>query len=67
MSALDRLRAAPEEVRAAALVLLDEFSAPLNARELDRAFQSEGGFSRSEARRMTLALKHLHVVALVRK
>ena len=66
MSKLAAIVAAPPEVRAAALALLDEVSAPLNARELDRAFQNEG-FSRSEARRMTLALKHLHVVALVRK
>lgn len=66
MNALDKLSTAPPDVRVAALALLDEVSAPLNARELDRAFQNEG-FSRSEARRLTLALKHLYVVALVRK
>lgn len=64
MTALDKLAAAPPAVRAAALELLDEVSAPLNARQLDRAFQDEG-FTRSEARRMTSALKHLYVVALV--
>jgi hypothetical protein len=67
MTALDKLLAAPPDVRTAALALLDEVSAPINARELDRAFQTEGGFSRREARRLTLALKHLYVVALVPK
>ena len=66
MSSLDNLRVASPEVREAALVLLDEISAPMNARELDRAFQNEG-FSRAQARRMTLALKHIFVIALVRK
>lgn len=64
MSAIGKLAAAPADVRAAVLELLDEVSAPLNARQLDRAFVEEG-FSRTEARRMTLALKHLYVVALV--
>lgn len=66
MTPLDKLKAAPPAVRAAALQLLDEVSSPLNPRELDRAFQDEG-FTRSEARRMTRSLKHLHVVAVVRK
>lgn len=66
MTPLEKLRAAPPAVRTAALQLLDEVSAPLGPRELDRAFQDEG-FTRSEARRFTRALKHLHVVALVRK
>lgn len=64
MTKLAAIAAAPEEVRAAALALLDEVSAPLNARQLDRAFQNEG-FTRSEARRLTLALKHLYVIALL--
>ncbi|MBW4330041.1 hypothetical protein KY084_04030 [Stakelama sp. CBK3Z-3] len=65
MTAQERLAAAPP-VRAHVLELLDEISSPMNARELDSAFQGEG-FTRSQARRMTLALKHLYVVALVRK
>lgn len=66
MTAQDRLRAASPDVRNLVLELLDEISAPMAPRELDRAFQDEG-FSRAQARKMTLALKHLYVVALARK
>lgn len=66
MTRLDKLAAAPSPVREQVLALLDDMSEPMNARDLDRAFQDEG-FSRSEARRMTRALKHLFVIALVRR
>lgn len=66
MTAQDRLKATSPEVRILVLALLDEISTPMNPRELDRAFQDEG-FSRAQARQITLTLKHLHVVALVRK
>lgn len=62
----DRLRASPPDVRNLVLELLDELSSPMDARELDRVFQVEG-FTRSEARRMTKALKHYYVVALTRR
>jgi hypothetical protein len=66
MTAQDRLRAATPEVRNMVLTMLDELSSPMPPRELDRAFQDEG-FTRAQARKMTLALKHFYVVALVRK
>lgn len=66
MSPLQKLRNLPPHVRAPALELLDEISAPLLPRQLDRAFQ-DAGFPRSEARRLTWALKHLHVVAVTPK
>lgn len=66
MTAQDRLKAASPEVRHLVLELLDELSAPMAPRALDRAFQDEG-FSRSQARKMTLALKYFYVVALARK
>lgn len=66
MTAQDRLKAASPEVRNLVLELLDSISSPMAPRELDRAFQDEG-FSRAQARKMTLTLKHFYVVALVRK
>lgn len=66
MTAIERLQAAPPDVRAAALEMLDEISEPLTARQLDRAFQNVG-FSRAQARRFTLALKLLSVIAVVPK
>ena len=64
ITALQRLRALPPVVRAPALEVLDQLTTPIPPRVLDRTFQ-DAGFSRSEARRMTLALKRLRVVALV--
>lgn len=61
---LQRLRALPPVVRGPALEILDELTKPIPPRALDRHFQ-DAGFTRSEARRMTLALKRLQVVALV--
>ena len=66
MTPLARLRALPPIVRAPALELLDQLTTPITPRLLDRTFQ-DAGFSRAEARRLTLALKHLQVVALVPK
>lgn len=66
MSGLASLLAAPPEVRAAALALLDELSEPLAARSLERALQ-DGGLTRSAARRAMHALRHVEVVALVRR
>jgi hypothetical protein len=62
---LERLAAAPEPVRAAALELLDEVSRPLTARDLEHAFAREG-FTRSQRRPLIRALKYLNVIALVR-
>lgn len=66
MSALADLIAAPADVRSAALALLDEMSAPLAPRELERALQT-GGLTRTQARRAMHALRSVHVVALVPK
>ena len=66
MSARASLIAAPVDVRAAALALLDEMSAPLAPRDLERALQA-GGLTRTQARRAMHALRSVHVVALVPK
>jgi hypothetical protein len=66
MSGLASLIAAPADVRQAALALLDELSAPLEPRALERALQT-GGLTRSQARRAMHALRGVHVVALVPK
>ena len=66
MTALERLRALPPIVRTPALEVLDQLTKPITPRQLDQAFK-DAGFARSEARRMTLALKRLNVVALVPK
>lgn len=60
---LQKLRALPPHVRAPALEVLDQLTAPMGPRQLDRAFQ-DAGFTRTEARRFTLALKHLSVIAI---
>lgn len=63
MTALDKLRAAPPEVREAALALMDELSAPMHPREIERAL-CRAGFSRSKARPIVNVLKHLPIVAI---
>ena len=66
MTALASLISAPADVRGAALALLDELSAPLEPRALERQLQN-GGLTRSQARRAMHALRSVHVVALVPK
>ncbi len=66
MSGLASLITAPAAVRAATLALLDELSAPLAPRALERALQ-DGGLTRTQARRAMHALRDVHVVALVPK
>ncbi len=63
MTALDKLRAAPPEVREAALALMDELSAPMHPREIERAL-CRAGMSRSKARPIVNVLKHLPIVAI---
>ena len=63
MTALDKLRAASPEVRETALALMDELSAPMHPREIERALQ-RSGMSRSKARPIVNALKHLPIVAI---
>ncbi len=66
MNAHANLIAAPADVRSAALALLDDLSAPLAPRDLERALQT-GGLTRTQARRAMHALRSVHVVALVPK
>ncbi len=54
----------PPHVRGPALEMLDQLTTPLSPRELDRAIQNQG-FTRTQAKAVTLVLKRLQVVALV--
>lgn len=63
LSAGDRLDAAPHHVRAHVLALLDEMSAPLSPRQIERALRSDG-LTRSEARRIVHALKGVAIIAI---
>ena len=63
MKALDALKAAPPEVRAAALAVLDQVSAPLTERQLARAFRAHGG-GLLDAKRMARALRKLDIIAV---
>jgi hypothetical protein len=50
-------------VRQRVLELLDEMSAPMHPREIERAL-CRAGFTRSEARPIGKVLKHLPVIAI---
>ncbi|WP_174297530.1 hypothetical protein [Sphingomonas bacterium] len=63
MTALDALKAAPPEVRAAALAVLDEVSSPLTERQLAGAFRANG-IGLLEAKRMARALRKLDIIAV---
>lgn len=63
MSAVESLAAASHDVRVLALELMDEISAPMHAREIERAL-CRAGFSRSQARPIVKVLKHLPVIAI---
>jgi hypothetical protein len=56
--------AEPFKVRRRVVELLDELSAPLTARELDRALTASGQFTRSQRRQLVKALKHLPIIAV---
>ena len=63
MKALDALKAAPPEVRAAALAVLDQVSAPLTERQLASAFRAKG-IGLLDAKRMARALRKLDIIAV---
>lgn len=63
MTYQDRLQAHPPEVRAAALELLDELSAPMHPRDIEKAL-CRAGFTRSQARPVVKVLKHLPIIAI---
>jgi hypothetical protein len=64
MSAGDRLMAAPHNVRRHVLDLLDQMTAPMHPREIERALAATGEFPRSERRKIVLVLKRLPIVAI---
>ena len=59
----DRLADEPAQVRARVLELLDEISAPLHPREIERAL-CRAGYTRSQARPVVMALKVLPIIAI---
>ena len=61
----DRLQAEPYQVRRRVLELLDEMSAPMHPREIERALEA-AGYSYREARKLTAALKKLPIIAIGR-
>ncbi len=61
----DRLQAEPYKVRRRVLELLDEMSAPMHPREIEKALTSSG-YTRSEAKALTLSLKKLPIIAIGR-
>ncbi|RZL78128.1 MAG: hypothetical protein EOP66_08105 [Sphingomonas sp.] len=63
MKALDALKAAPTEVRAAALAVLDQVSAPLTKRQLASAFRAHG-IGLLDAKRMARALRKLDIIVV---
>lgn len=63
LSVGNRLQAEPHRVRQRVLELLDEMSAPMTARELERAL-CHAGFTRSQARPVVRALKVLPIIAI---
>jgi len=63
MKALGALKAAPPEVRAAALAVLDQVSAPLTERQLAGAFRAHG-VGLLDAERMARARRTLDIIAV---
>ncbi len=57
------LAEARPEVRAVALKLLDEVSAPMHPRQIERAL-CDKGFTRSKARPIVNVLKRLPIIAI---
>ena len=66
MDAFEALRAAPADVRTAALALLDEVSAPLTERQLAKALRRKG-IGLLETRRIARSLRKLDVIAVTRR
>ena len=63
LSVGDRLQAEPYQVRRRVLELLDEMSAPMHPREIERAL-TRAGYTRSEARPIVKVLKNLPIIAI---
>jgi hypothetical protein len=63
MTKLDQLTAASPKVRAEALRLLDQVSAPLDVREIEHALR-QYGVSKSQRTVIANALAHLDIIAI---
>ena len=63
MKALDALKAASPEVRAAALAVLDQLSAPLTERQLASALRAQR-IGLLDAKRMARAVRKLDIIAV---
>lgn len=63
MSAMERLRQAPPEVRGYVLELLDEMSAPMHLRDIEKAL-CRAGLTRSQAKPLVMLLKRLPIIAI---
>ena len=59
----DRLQGENRRVRIRVLELLDEMSAPMHPREIERAL-TRSGYTRSEARPIVKVLKALPIIAI---
>lgn len=59
----NRLQGENRKTRQRVLELLDEMSAPLHPREIERAL-CRAGFTRSQARPIVSALKNLPIIAI---
>ena len=59
----DRLQAEPYQVRRRVLELLDEMSAPMSPREIERALRQSRFWAR-DAKTLTAALKSLPIIAI---
>ncbi len=63
LSAGDQLMAQPHHVRRLVLDLLDQMSAPMHPREIERAL-CRSGYTRSQARPIVKVLKTLPIIAI---
>ena len=63
LSVGNRLMAEPYQVRRRVIELLDEMSAPMHPREIERALQA-AGYTRSQARPIVNVLKKLPIIAI---
>lgn len=62
----DRLQAEPYQVRRRVLELLDEMSAPMEVRSIEKALR-QSGLSRGQARKVIRALKPVTIIAIGNK
>ncbi len=61
---IERVEAMTPEQREGAIVVLDHFSRPLQAREIER-FLRHGGVPRARAIKLAGCLKHWNIIAML--